>query len=83
MTFYYIDWVATICSLMAAYLIGNQERKGFLLFIFANFAWIAVGGLSQSIAIITGNLAFFLLNLRAYQQWGKTFRTDRKLVSKT
>ena len=81
MTFFYIDWIATICSLVAAYLIGNQQRNGFLLFMFGNLAWIIIGGLSKSLAIIVGNVLFLLLNLRGYQQWGKSLRPSGKLVA--
>ena len=80
MTFFYIDWVATICSLVAAYCIGNQQRNGFLLFMFANIAWIGVGALGHSVAIIIGNVLFFLLNLRGYRRWGKNSPAARKLV---
>lgn len=70
MTFFGIDWVATFCSLLAAYQIGNRERRGFLLFMFGNSTWIGVGLLAQSPAIILGNALFFGLNLRGYQRWG-------------
>ena len=83
MTFFYIDWVATICSLVAAYLIGNQQRNGFLLFMFGNLAWIAVGGLTHSVAIIIGNVMFFLLNLRAYHQCGKGSGSSGKLCGQS
>lgn len=58
MQFYGIDWLATICGLTGVYLLGNKNKKGFLIFMLASLSWIIVGVLIGSYAIMIGSSNF-------------------------
>lgn len=73
--FYGLDWLAMGLSLLAVYLLGNQNKYGFLTFIAANALWIYVGiVLMQSYGIAIGNFVFLMLNSRGYLKWQSTNR---------
>jgi hypothetical protein len=69
--YYGIDWLAMLLTLIAIYLIGNKSRIGFYLMIFGNLCWIALGLLSQSIAMIIANFLFVIMNIRAIILWAE------------
>lgn len=66
-----VDWFAMVVTLIAIYLIGNQSKSGFYLMIIGNLSWIALGMLSQSLAMIIANLLFAVMNVRAIYMWSK------------
>jgi nicotinamide riboside transporter PnuC len=71
MQFYGIDWLATICGLTGVYLLGNKNKKGFLIFMLASLSWIIVGVLIGSYAIMIGSSIFFVVHLRGWFNWSK------------
>jgi Nicotinamide mononucleotide transporter len=64
-----LDWFGMLTSFAAVYLLGNKSRSGFSVFMLSNLTWIAVGVLTESVAIMFGNVIFFALNLRGYVRW--------------
>ncbi len=66
-----VDWLAMLFTLIAIYFIGNKSRVGFVLMIGGNIAWIILGFLSQSLAMIIANVLFAAMNLRAIYQWSE------------
>lgn len=60
-----------VLTFLAIWQIGNQNRIGFILMIFGNACWIAVGYLTDSMAMMIANLIFCLLNVRAILKWSK------------
>ncbi|MGB3616514.1 MAG: hypothetical protein WBA12_00200 [Catalinimonas sp.] len=65
-----LDWLGMGLSLLASYLLGNQRRIGFLVFIVANVIWVFLGfAWFDSIGTAVGNLVFLLINLRGYLRW--------------
>lgn len=70
--YYGVDWVAMFLTLTAIYLIGNRARSGFYLMILGNVCWVALGLLSQSIAMIIANVLFAFMNIRAIILWSDT-----------
>lgn len=66
-----IDWLAMISSFFAIYLLGNKNKKGFLAFMFSNVCYWTIGYLTNSIALITGSIVFFITNLNNWAKWKK------------
>ena len=72
LTHYYgIDWMAMLLTLVAIYLIGNKKKSGFYLMILGNLAWIILGLLTHSLAMIIANLMFAMMNIRAIYLWSE------------
>jgi hypothetical protein len=67
--YYGVDWVAMTLTLLAIYYIWNKSKYGFVLMILGNIAWIALGFLSQSLAMILANVLFAAMNVRAIYLW--------------
>lgn len=73
LTHYYgIDWIAMLLTLLAIYLIGNKTKSGFYLMILGNIAWIGLGFMTYSLAMIIANLLFAAMNIRAIYLWSET-----------
>jgi len=64
-----IDWFAMVCTFLAIWQIGNKNRIGFVIMMLGNSAWIAIGVLASSQAMILANVVFFLMNGRALIKW--------------
>ncbi|KAB8331246.1 PnuC protein [Scytonema tolypothrichoides VB-61278] len=75
--YYALDWLAMAFSFVAVYLLGNQKRVGFVSFMVANFCWVVVGFMADSIAIAIGNIGFFCLNLRGFLRWSNAAKRSR------
>lgn len=69
--FYGIDWIATVTGLLGAYFLGNQNKVGFMVFMFTSICWVIFGFLSGSYAVIVGSSIFFLLHTRGLVKWIK------------
>lgn len=69
---YGIDWIAIASSLYAAYLLGNKQKLGFIVFAASNILWIILGVFyMSSYGMAIGNFIFFLINIRGYIEWNK------------
>ena len=66
-----VDWFAMAVTLIAIYFIGNHSKSGFYLMIIGNLAWITLGFLSHSLAMVIANLLFAVMNMRAIYLWSK------------
>jgi hypothetical protein len=71
MTYYGIDWLATVCGLTGVYLIGSRNRYGFLIMMVASLSWMTVGFMINSLALIIGSAVFFGLHVRGWINWGR------------
>lgn len=69
--YYGVDWAATILTFLAIYLLGEKKRSGFIFMICGNVAWLALGWLTESAAMLLANLGFVILNLRGLVKWGR------------
>jgi hypothetical protein len=67
--YYFLDWFAMALSLLAMVMLGNRDRRGFVLFAFSNACWVVVGLWAHSLAIALGNAAFLAINLRGWWRW--------------
>ena len=69
---YGLDWLAMALSLYAAYLLGNKQKIGFLIFAVSNLLWIILGlFFMSSYGMAIGNIAFTVINVRGFNQWNK------------
>jgi len=69
-----IDWIAMFFTFLAIWQIGNKNKIGFIFMMGGNVGWLALGFLTDSVAMILANGVFFVMNLRAVWKWstGKT-----------
>ena len=70
--YYVIDWLAMVLTFLAIWQIGNKNKIGFILMMFGNTSWVAVGILTESIAMVIANIIFFGMNLRAIMKWSES-----------
>lgn len=80
---YGIDWLAMALSLYAAYLLGNKQKLGFIIFAISNVFWILLGlFFMSSYGMAIGNFAFFLFNVRGFIHWNKaTFKEQSSAIN--
>ena len=69
--FYGIDWIATVCGLTGVYLLGNQNKWGFVVFMIASLSWVGFGTVTGSIPVIIGSTIFFFMHARGLYKWMK------------
>ncbi|MDH3492021.1 MAG: PnuC protein [Acidobacteriota bacterium] len=67
--YYGIDWLATACGLSGVYLLGNQNKFGFVVFMVASMSWIIFGAITGSYAVIIGSCIFLVLHARGLYKW--------------
>lgn len=67
--FYGTDWAAMLLTFVFLYLVGNQQRAGFLFGAAASVCWLIFGVIVGSIASPIANIVFIVLNVRAYCKW--------------
>jgi hypothetical protein len=71
--YYGLDWLAMIMSVIAMLLLGNKVKWGFVSFMIANIAWIALGiALLHSYALVIGNSIFLITNTRGFIKWNQS-----------
>ena len=64
-----VDWLAMVFTFLAIWQLGNKNRIGFLVMMAGNSCWIAVGVMTDSLAMIIANVIFFSMNARALVKW--------------
>lgn len=67
-----IDWLALVLTFLAIWQIGNKNKIGFILMMCGNTSWIAIGFLSDSMAMMIANVIFFTMNVRALVKWSQS-----------
>lgn len=67
--YYGSDWVATVLTMIAIYLLGNKRKVGFVIMILGNLCWVALGVIVHSIALVIANVVFIIMNLRGFVKW--------------
>ena len=65
-----MDIIAAALELVGAILIGNKDRRGFLIFIMGNVLWFTVGWRSGLWGLVGIGVAFAGINVRNYRKWG-------------
>jgi len=63
-----VQWPALVITLIAAWLVGSQDKKrrnlGFWCFVASNVLWVVWGWHAEAYALIALQLGLFALNLR-------------------
>ena len=70
MIFEILGIIAAIFELIAVYLIGQKDKRGFLTGIVGNILWITYSLITHSTyGLILVCIAAFILNIRGYKIW--------------
>jgi hypothetical protein len=69
--YYGIDWIGIMFSMLATYYLGQKRKRGFLIGMLGNVAFIGFGIMAQSAANVVANGTYFLLNVRGWIRWKK------------
>ena len=70
LTYYGLDWLGMALSLLAVWMLGNKNPRGFLVFVVANTIWVALGiWFMNSLGIAVGNAVFLIMNARGFYKW--------------
>lgn len=70
--YYFLDWIGIGLSLLSAYMLGNKNKWGFIVFAVSNVIWIFLGlTWMNSIGIAVGNFIFMLINIKGFVNWAK------------
>ena len=78
--FYGIDWMATVFGLTGVYLLGNQNKIGFIVFMMASLSWISFGVLTGSVPVVIGSTIFFVMHLRGFIKWSREGKTLKEPI---
>lgn len=69
--FYGIDWIAMALTILAIWQLGNKSKMGFVYMMIGNAGWVAMGAMTQSLAMVLANSIFFFMNGQALWKWIK------------
>jgi nicotinamide riboside transporter PnuC len=64
-----VDWVGIIFSMLSTYYLGKKRKRGFLLGIVGNLAFVAFGFMAGSLANVAANGTYLFLNARGWWKW--------------
>lgn len=71
-----VDWAGMILAVASLYYLGQRKKRGFLLGMLGNVAWMIFGVMSFSAANICSNLVYMAFNLHAWRKWKKNGWSD-------
>ena len=64
-----MDWVGTGLLLVSLYLLGKKKRAGWLIGIFGNLAWMAVGLKIGMNSLLFVGFVMALFNVKGWLEW--------------
>ena len=67
--FYGLDWAGIVFSMLATHYLAKKRKRGFLLGMVGNLAFVAFGVIVQSAANVVANGTYFILNARGWIKW--------------
>ena len=67
--FYGLDWAGIIFSMLGTHYLSKKRKRGFLLGIMGNLAFVAFGIMAQSAANVMANGTYLFLNARGWITW--------------
>ncbi len=73
-----IDWLGIIFSMLSTYYLGKKRKRGFLLGIVGNIAFVAFGVMAESAANVVANGSYLILNSRGWWKWHKKPPTEKE-----
>ena len=66
-----MDVLAAIFEIAGAWLVGNKNKWGFVLFMVGNLLWFGTGLKYQLVGLLIVSVVFGLINIRNYRKWTK------------
>lgn len=69
--YYGVDWAGMILAVLSLYYLGKRKKRGFLLGLLCNIAWLVFGFMTHSAANICSNLVYMGFNIHAWRKWKK------------
>lgn len=69
--YYGVDWVGIIFSMLSTHYLGKKRKRGFMLGLVGNLAFVGFGVLAGSAANVVANSAYLVLNTRGWWKWKK------------
>jgi nicotinamide riboside transporter PnuC len=67
--YYGVDWLGITFSMLSTYYLGKKRKRGFLIGMGGNLAFMAFGVLASSAANVVANGIYFFLNARGWWKW--------------
>ena len=66
-----MDIIACILEITGAWMVGNRNKWGFVVFTAGNVFWLLTGVLSALNGLIIVSLVFAGINVRNFRKWSK------------
>ena len=66
-----IDWIGIVFSMLSTHYLGKKRKRGFLLGIAGNLAFVGFGIMAGSAANVVANGVYVILNVRGWWKWKK------------
>lgn len=73
-SYYGIDIVSAILTILGIYFLGNKNRLGFILSILAAVGGFVCSIMMKTVAYAIIDVIVVFLNLRGFIKWGKNIR---------
>ena len=64
-----VDWIGIMFSMLSTYYLGKKRKRGFLIGMLGNLAFVVFGFMAGSIANVVANGCYFVLNARGWWKW--------------
>jgi len=66
-----VSYLAAIFEILGAWMVGNRQRHGFLIFMIGNVLWFMLGIKTEEYGLNLVAVVFFMINIRNYRLWRK------------
>lgn len=67
--YYGLDWVGITFSMFSTHFLAKKRKRGFLIGMIGNLAFVGFGIIAQSAANVLANSIYFVLNARGWLNW--------------
>lgn len=67
--FYGTDWLGMVLIVLSIYLIGEENKIGFILGVLGSLSWVVFALLVKSYPTLFLNITLVFLNTRGYLKW--------------
>jgi nicotinamide riboside transporter PnuC len=64
-----VDWVGICFSMLSTYYLGKKRKRGFILGMIGNVAFVVFGVMAGSAANVVANGTYLILNARGWWKW--------------
>jgi len=64
-----MSYLAAIFEIAGAWMVGNKERWGFVVFMIGNVLWFMLGIKTGEYGLNLVSVVFLLINIRNFRKW--------------